>query len=238
MMETIISIKNLAVNFPDKQVFNDINLEINRGDFLCVVGDNGAGKTTFLRTLLKQLKPNQGKIVNHAQTMGYVPQFRNIDSEYPLSLRNFVALGLTTSMRPWLSRLEKHKLTNILAETELTSLANIRLGTASGGEKQKAYLAQALVNQPELLILDESTANLDNVMKYELLDLVAHYRQVHELTVIFVTHDLPLAKQYGTHYLLIQNGRGVTGAMANLDTTQLMASGENQIACGEEHLNV
>lgn len=233
MTEPIINVNNLTVRFPEKTVFSDVNVQINRGQFLSIVGDNGAGKTTLLRTLLGQLKPSGGKVEVHPSRkelkIGYVPQFRNIDSDYPLSLRNFVALGLTKHIMPWLLPKEQHQLDAILKETELTHLAGTRLGTASGGEKQKAYLAQALVEQPDLLILDESTASLDNVMKYELLDLVAHYQKQHNLTVIFVTHDLPLAKRYSTDYLMLKDGQYETGAITALDTNVLRAD-DNQMS--------
>lgn len=225
MKANIITAQNLSVEFPDKVVFRDLNITIPRGSFLGVVGDNGAGKTTFLRTVLGSLKPASGEVIlqpdrKHMQ-IGYVPQFRNLTPEYPLSIRNFVALGLTTNKLPWLNKQERTQLEHILQVTDLTKRADARLGTASGGEKQKAYLAQALIEQPDLLILDESTASLDNVVKYELLDLVVRYQQAHDVTVIFVTHDLPLAKKYATNYLLIQNGQATTGLMHDLDLEQL-----------------
>lgn len=225
MTENIITAHNLSVEFPDKVVFRDLNIEVPRGSFLSIVGDNGAGKTTFLRVVLGHLKPASGGVTLSPDRkdikIGYVPQFRNLTAEYPLSIKNFVALGLTESKLPWLTKREKAKLEHIIAETELTKRLDARLGTASGGEKQKAYLAQALVEQPDLLILDESTASLDNVVKYELLDLVTEYQRDHDVTVIFVTHDLPLAQKYATDYLLIQNGQAVNGKIKDLDLTKL-----------------
>lgn len=232
MDENIITAQGLSVEFPDKVVFRDLNITIKRGRFLGIVGDNGAGKTTFLRTVLGNLKPTSGTVTLHPDRkhikIGYVPQFRNLTAEYPLSICNFVALGLTTNKLPWLNKQERVQLDHILAVTDLTARADASLGTASGGEKQKAYLAQALIEQPDLLILDESTASLDNVVKYELLDLVIRYQQSHDVTVIFVTHDLPLAKKYATDYLLIQNGQATTGLMRDLDLEQLKLVGVTQ----------
>ena len=91
----------------------------------------------------------------------------------------------------------------MIEATHLTQIANTRLGMASGGEKQKAYLAQALLDEPNFLILDESTASLDVNTKHELMDLVQELNQTQKLTVLFVTHDLSLAKQYTNQYLLL-----------------------------------
>lgn len=225
MAENIITVENLSVEFPDKVVFQNVNLTVARGSFLSIVGDNGAGKTTFLRTLLGSLKPTTGSLIltpdRKQLKIGYVPQFRNLTPEYPLSVANFVALGLTGNKLPWLNKKEQAKLAHILEVTDLEGRANARLGKASGGEKQKAYLAQALVDEPDLLILDESTASLDNVVKYELLDLVIRYQATHDVTVIFVTHDLPLAQKYATDYLLIQNGHAINGKISDLDLSKL-----------------
>lgn len=238
MNENIITAHNLSVEFPDKVVFRDLNIEVKRGSFLSIVGDNGAGKTTFLRTVLGNLKPTTGTVtldpVRKQLTIGYVPQFRNLTAEYPLSISNFVALGLTQSKLPWLNKEEKAKLAHILEVTDLVNRAQARLGTSSGGEKQKAYLAQALIDQPDLLILDESTASLDNMVKYELLDLVVRYQSTHDVTVIFVTHDLPLAQKYATDYLLIQNGHAMTGKMVDLDLTKLKLAAVTEEVNSEE----
>jgi len=94
---------------------------------------------------------------------------------------------------------------NILQETKLTELKNRPLGLASGGEKQKAYLAQALLNDPKVLILDEATASLDVEVKMQLMDLVQELNQKYNLTVIFITHDYELTKKYTSRALFFKN---------------------------------
>lgn len=197
-------------------MFADLSFVINKGEFLVVVGENGVGKTTLIRALLGQLKPRRGSIQLAPGTrIGYVPQFRNLDREYPLAVRDFVALNLPPRPWPWLSRAERARVGDLLTATDLTRLADRPLGRASGGEKQRAYLAQALVQRPQLLILDESTASLDNEMKYDLLNLVERFRK-QGLAVLFVTHDWELARHYGTHYLHLTPGGYSTGAIADL----------------------
>lgn len=189
---------------------------MNQGDFLVVIGENGVGKTTLVRSLLGFLEPQGGTISKQpGLKIGYVPQFRNLDAEYPLSIRDFVALNLPKNIRPWLSRGERQRLQQILAETKLSPIANRPLGLASGGEKQRAYLAQALLADPQLLIMDESTASLDNDMKYELLDLVSRFQQ-QGLSVLFITHDWELAKHYGTRYLHLMTRRYEQGPISEL----------------------
>lgn len=206
----------MCLAYGDQEVLTDLSFAIDKGEFLVVMGENGVGKTTLIRALLGQLKPRRGSIQLAAGTrIGYVPQFRNLDREYPLAVRDFVALNLPLKPWPWLSQRERNRVNELLQATNLTPLADRPLGRASGGEKQRAYLAQALVRRPQLLILDESTASLDHEMKYELLQLVDTFRQ-QGLAVLFVTHDWALARRFGTRYLHLTPGGYTTGAMSTL----------------------
>lgn len=197
----VISVEDLNVAYGNHQVITDLSFTVNEGDFMVVIGENGVGKTTLVRALLGLLKPRSGEIDIPANTkVGYVPQFRNIDEEYPLSIRDFVSLNSGKGIIPWLNKRERARVDRMIRMTDLTAIADRPLGLASGGEKQRAYLAQALLQSPQLLILDESTASLDNEMKYELLDLVTRFQQ-DNLSVMFITHDWDLARHFGTRFL-------------------------------------
>ncbi|KRM11319.1 metal ABC transporter ATP-binding protein [Paucilactobacillus suebicus] len=202
-----------------------MNFNLQPGGFLVIVGENGVGKTTLVRALLGQLRPKSGSIEFNGPKknvkIGYVPQFRNLDEEYPLSIRDFVGLSLMNRRVPWLGRSEVLRLNDIMNQTNLEKIADRPVGLASGGEKQRAYLAQALINKPELLILDESTASLDNEMKYELLDLVAKFQHSDQLSVIFITHDLPLAQKYADRFLYMEHFKYKTGPIADLPVEQV-----------------
>lgn len=216
MIIALLSVNDLTVAYGEHTIIDDLSFEVNKGDFLIIAGENGVGKTTLINTILGKLTPRSGNIdLANNTRMGYVPQFRNLDVDYPLSVRNFVALNLTRSWRPWLSKKEQRMVDRVLRETNLAPIQDRPMGLASGGEKQRAYLAQALVNDPQLLILDESTASLDNEMKYELLDLVARLQET-GLTVMFITHDEELARHYGSRYLLMKQDGYESGPINEL----------------------
>ncbi|UQS83131.1 ATP-binding cassette domain-containing protein [Bombilactobacillus thymidiniphilus] len=166
------------------------------------MGPNGSGKTTLLKILLGQLTPTSGQVQRQVDNskIGYVPQFRNLDIEYPLSARSFVALKLSHSLIPWLSRSERQLVQNSLAQVHLTSKSSFRVGQMSGGEKQRAYLAQAIVNQPEILILDEPTASLDEHAKFLVMDVVQELND-RGTTVILISHDSSVLQRFGKHKL-------------------------------------
>ncbi len=213
----MIKVNDLSVAFGKQPVFQNLNVTINQGEFLAVVGMNGAGKTTLIRTILGQLKPKHGTIITDSDLkIGYVPQFRNIDSDYPLSVSDFIGLNFTGLKWPWMSKTEKQRIQEVIAEVGLSKIANRPLGKASGGEKQKTYLAQALVDRPNLLILDESTASLDPNTKEELLKVVKKINQEQHLTVIFVSHDMELVTQYPDHYLWLQPDASTSGPINEL----------------------
>lgn len=206
-MTPVVEINRLNVSFGKQQILKSLSCQIMPRDFFIIYGENGVGKSTLIKALLGMIKAQSGKIKRPSlHQIGYVPQFRNIDTEYPLSIKEFVALNYHTAFVPWQTRHEKVEMHKVLDQTRLTTIENLPLGLASGGEKQHAYLAQAIINRPQLLILDEATASLDSYAKYELLDIVAKLRQ-QGLTIIFITHDWALAKHYGTNFLhLTKNG--------------------------------
>ncbi|MFZ2589437.1 metal ABC transporter ATP-binding protein [Paucilactobacillus nenjiangensis] len=215
----MLTVSHLTASYGPVNIIKDLSFKLAQGEFLSIIGENGVGKTTLVRSLLGILKPRAGKIDfadnSIAHNIGYVPQSRNLDEEYPITVRDFVSLNLRDSKLPWLSPNEKAKVTSILKQTDLMKIANRPLGQASGGEKQRAYLAQALLNSPKLLILDESTASLDVEMKQELLKLVVKFQKENQTSVIFITHDLPLARRYSDSYLLMTKQQEYTTGPIN-----------------------
>lgn len=201
----MIKVENLSKRFGNQLVFENLNFQINDGDFISLVGPNGSGKTTLVKIIIGLEKPSSGTIQTSSQKIGYVPQFRNVDSDYPLSIEQFIRLNLKVTLNPEKRRQNNLLIKTILKRTGLTEIKDRPLGLASGGEKQKAYLAQALLNDPKILILDESTASLDVEVKTQLMDLVQELNHKYHIAVIFITHDYDLTKKYTKKALLFKN---------------------------------
>lgn len=207
-MQPILTVSHLDIRVPDKTLFKDLNFSIPRNALTCITGENGVGKSTLIKHLLQDLDHH---LNTHAtfnidrERIQYVPQLRNIDDEYPLCIHDFVTLGFKHRILPWNSRPMRKTLQSILEETKLTSIQKRPLGRASGGEKQRAYLAQALCADPQLLILDEATANLDRSAKHFLMKLLKSIMKNHDLTVIFITHDPELINTYADYELHLAN---------------------------------
>jgi len=203
---TVIEAKNLTKKFGKQLVFENLNFQINDGDFISLIGPNGSGKTTLVKIMMGLEKKTSGELkLDKRQTIGYVRQFRNIDLDYPLDIEQFVRLNLKFTLSPAKRRADNKLVENILEKTRLTGLKNRPLGLASGGEKQKAYLAQSLLNDPKILILDESTASLDVEVKMQLMDLVQELNEKYNITVIFITHDYELTKKYTSRALFFKH---------------------------------
>ena len=211
-MSKALQVVDLSMKFGDQEIFNKLNFSLEQGSMTALLGPNGAGKTTLVRILMGMLTPTKGYYdLADDVKVGYVPQFRNIDPDYPLSIRSFIELNTPF----FKSQKVKDQVNHILQETYLKGLADIRMGEASGGQKQRAYLAQALLDQPNFIILDEATASLDPKAKEELMNLIAHLNEEHKMTVLFVTHDLALAKRYMEDYLYLSGGTVQQGKMAD-----------------------
>ena len=203
-------VEKLSKSVGDKTVFKDISFIIHDLDRIGLIGVNGTGKTTLIKILMGMLKPTAGNFKFDSDVkLGYVPQFRNIDAEYPLSIRAFIGLNAPL----FKTKKVKEQIDHQLEEPHLEKIQNTRMGEASGGQKQRAYLAQALLDHPNMIILDEATASLDPAAKEELMGLIKHLNREHKITVLFVTHDIPLAKKYMTDYLYLNKGTIRQGKM-------------------------
>lgn len=213
-MTNVLKVKDLTMKFDSKVIFQNLNFELKKGSMTALLGPNGTGKTTLINILMKLLIPTSGTFeFAKGVKLGYVPQFRNIEADYPLSIRAFVSLN-TPLIK---TKKIKERVTSELKETHLLSIQNTRMGEASGGQKQRAYLAQALLDKPNMIILDEATASLDPSAKEELMQLIKHLNEEHDITVLFVTHDVPLARKYMNNYLYLNHGTITQGKMSEFE---------------------
>ncbi|MCL1630755.1 metal ABC transporter ATP-binding protein [Sporolactobacillus sp. CPB3-1] len=211
-----IQIDKLEVNFHGEEILKDLSFSVPAGQMFAIIGPNGAGKSTLLKSILGLVRPQHGSVSIAGDpkktVIGYVPQSRIIDEETPINAKDFVSLGLISRMVPWLSRQEKKGLKEIMRFTDTERLAKKPIGKLSGGERQRVFLAQALVRRPDLLLLDESTANLDPDAQVRMMALVKKAVKEWGVTVLFISHDLRLVRDYADQVLIIARGFYKTGA--------------------------
>ncbi|GAP02384.1 ABC-type Mn/Zn transport systems, ATPase component [Fructobacillus pseudoficulneus] len=211
-----VEVSHFTAAFSDRVILNDVSFSIPAHQFTVIVGENGAGKTTLIKALIQTVlgakttgrgQSHHEQIRVNSQNLAYVPQFRDLGDDYPLSIASFVALGLKKGLRPWLTKTEKEAIQTALAQVDLADLAKQRLADASGGQKQRAYIAQALVQNPDLLILDEPTAALDANHALALVKRVRDLQQSRQIGVLWISHDTSWVKDFADDYLWLHDGQ-------------------------------
>ncbi len=217
-MSSLINIDKLSLKYGDRTVINNVSLEISQGEFFVIIGPNGAGKTSLLKALAG-LHPSvdghvqiDGKYLQSysrkelARTLALVPQ--QINADFPFTVTETVLMG----RYPHLGLLSVEGKRDLeLAEqamefTEVSHLADRRLGQLSGGERQRVIIARAICQQSTILLLDEPTASLDPAHQLRIMDLMERLRQQELVTVVMVSHDLNLASSYADRLLLLKDG--------------------------------
>jgi len=197
--DPIISCSDLCIAYGRQEILHGINLKIPRGVLLPFTGANGSGKTTLLRAILGLVPIRRGTIVTpfNNRPAGYVPQHRVIDPLYPVSVKQIVEMGLY-SKRRWLKPLtKKQKQSAIDALEQLGMAAHVHKNfrELSGGMKQKVLIARALVCQPDVIIMDEPTSELDEQSETEVLSHLKQLNREHGKTILMVHHDLERVKE-------------------------------------------
>lgn len=206
-----IRMTDVTFSYGRHAVLSNVDLTIERGEFITVVGPNGGGKTTLLKLMLGLLSADAGSIEvlgaapTHARSrVGYVPQHAHVDPGFPARVIDVVLMGLLGARRgARYSREDVDRAREALESVDLADLSASRLTELSGGQRQRALIARALVVEPELLLLDEPTAHLDVSMERELHDLLGRLGE--RSTVILVSHDLGFVSDYACRAVCVKN---------------------------------
>ncbi|HAV19987.1 MAG TPA: ABC transporter ATP-binding protein [Firmicutes bacterium] len=200
----MIKFNDVSVKFGSFYALKDISFEINKGDFMHIVGPNGSGKTTLLKLLVDLLPPTGGTITRTPCTMGYLPQKTTINQKLPLTVAEVIYSGFphpklkptkdeVTLMKKWLEKLE------------IGHLYNHSVRYLSGGQQQRVYIIRALISDPCLIVLDEPTSALDPSFREKFYEILKDIHQQRQATIINVTHDLTDAASSGDRTIYIDS---------------------------------
>lgn len=207
----LVECRGVSFGYTDSLVLEEVSFVLHRGESLCVIGPNGGGKSTLVKLLLGLLEPTDGRIEvlgkppRAARTgMGYVPQAMRYDPRFPIAALDIVLMGRLD--RLFVGRFSKQCRDIALAaldEVGMADFAKRPFSDLSGGERQRVLVARALASEPELLLLDEPTANIDLSVEAQLIETLVKLRQ--RMTILMVTHDLDLVSSLGDSILCVNH---------------------------------
>jgi zinc transport system ATP-binding protein len=202
-MNPIIEIDNVSFSYSYVPVVRNINLVIHEGEFLGVIGPNAGGKSTLLKLILGLLKPEAGEITVFGKSpdkgrsrIGYVPQYPAFSRDFPINVRDAVLLGRLGETR-WYggyTQDDKEIAINALKAVEIDNIRTQTIDSLSGGQLQRVLIARALASKPDILILDEPTANIDVRAEEDIFALLKQYNA--HMTIIVVSHDIGFISGY------------------------------------------
>lgn len=203
--EVLLGCEALRVGYHRRAILPPINFSLKRGEIWAVVGRNGAGKSTWFRTLLGLVPAISGKIYRTPR-LAYIPQRTEMGHLLPLDARDVVQMGIERNrsfLRPFLSRSEKDTIAAAMAKVEIDRMARHPFGELSEGQKQRVLMARMLVGEPDAVVLDEPTASMDQVAEDDTLQLVQDLVTDSGLAVLIVSHSLVSLTKRVEHMVLI-----------------------------------
>jgi len=204
----LVRVDGVSFSYNSIPVLRDVSFSIYRGDFLSIIGPNGSGKTTLVKIILGLLKPSQGSVSIMGKPIaefrdwpkvGYVPQkATHIDPFFPASVREVVAMArLAPKGAPRLKKSETERaVLEALGKVAMQSAAGTAIGNLSGGQQQRVMIARALVNSPELLLLDEPTTGVDSDTQSLFYEMLHALNDDQKITIVLVTHDIGMVNRH------------------------------------------
>lgn len=200
--------ENLKLGYNSKVVAENISFVVNKGDYLCIVGENGSGKSTLMKTLLHLIKPLSGTIETGdgvlADEIGYLPQQTEVQRDFPASVKEIVLSGCQSrcGRRPFYNKAEKQLALDAMDKMGISNLAKKCYRELSGGQQQRTLLARAFCATQKMLLLDEPVTGLDPIATEEMYSLIKNLND-NGITIIMISHDVDAALKYATHVLHI-----------------------------------
>lgn len=204
----LIELTDISMIWDRRPVLSDVNLSIERGDFMAITGPNGGGKTTLLRIILRLLKPTGGSVRYFGNDgcmevsnlhIGYLPQKNMIDSRFPITVREVISLGLVSPRAGDAAQ----RLDDTARLVGLESHLNASLGSLSGGQMQRALLARAIISRPEVLVLDEPLSYVDKQFEHRIYDIVSQLART--TTIILVSHEMSTIASMANRHVIVDH---------------------------------
>jgi zinc/manganese transport system ATP-binding protein len=229
----ILELRDAALAYGNRVLWSELNLVVERGEFLAVLGANGSGKTSLLQAILGLQPLSSGRVLvggeparRGSQLIGYVPQQRRIDPLTPLRARDVVGQGIDGHRWGigWPSRSRRKRLDDALASVGASAYAELPVGVLSGGEQQRVRMAQALATDPQLLLCDEALLSLDLNHQAAITALLDGRRREHDTAIVFVTHEINPILPYVDRVLYLAGGRFRIGTVEEVMTSQTLSS--------------
>lgn len=214
----IVEVENVSFSYTNKQddeVLSNVNLKIHQGNYLGIIGPNGGGKTTLLKLMLGLLKLSSGSIKIFGQDVGqfkdwskigYIPQkVTNFDTNFPATVSEVVAMGryAKRGMLHQPNQEDTDQVKKAISEVSMQDFADRLIGQLSGGQQQKAFIARALVSEPEIIFLDEPTTGIDQKAQEDFYNLLRSLNKDKGITLVVVSHDIDVVAQEVTEIAFI-----------------------------------
>jgi ABC-type Mn2+/Zn2+ transport system ATPase subunit len=225
--DPLITFENVAVGYGRLAVLKELSFAIARGGFVGLLGANGSGKSTILRTILGILPPLAGRVRIHSindrpPVVGYVPQRESLDSIFLMSGFEVALMGVYGRVGPGraVRAAEKQWVRQCLEETGAGGLAHQLFSRLSGGQKQRVLVARALATRPDVLVLDEPTAGIDAAATQGVLEVLERLHARDGITVLLVSHDLEVVRRRAREVIWLHQGRALQGPVATLLTRE------------------
>ena len=221
MMEISVCAKNLSYAYDGVNVLENLSFTVSKGEFFIVIGPNGSGKTTLMKIIAGLIKNQSGKLEikgqpikkykrkNLARQIAFVPQ--QVPTDFPFVVEDVVLFGRAPHLGTFglASVADISHSKQAMKFTEISDLARRRLNQLSGGECQRVFIARAICQTPNIIVLDEPTASLDIAHQLRIMDMMEKMKQEKNITVIMVSHDVNLAAMYADTLMLINRGQQV-----------------------------
>jgi ABC-type Mn2+/Zn2+ transport system ATPase subunit len=227
--EPIIRFDHASFGFPGVVALEDLSLSIGAGEFVGVIGPNGSGKTTLCRAVLGLIAPIEGHLhifdcacdelrCHHRAKIGYLPQKGVVDRNFPVTVLETVMMGrygaLGLFKRP--GRKDQDIAMDALTHVGMEGHKDTALGHLSGGQQQRVFIARALAQQPQVLLLDEPTTGLDITTQHNVIELVEQLHKELGLTVLLITHDINLIRSRVDRLVLLKTKLFAAGPPAEV----------------------